>query len=335
MRITARTNVAIREIIIFSIFLTGNLSLKNFENFRNLSIFFFFFGLRNLILNFIFAKKFVKTNNFEYYSALRNLHVNSSVVTRIIILSNFGNSRNSHLNLGMQKILFFQPFFWPRKFACEFICVNKIIKSNHSINFASRIFFVGKFACKFRNVKRLFFSNCKKIYPYFFGVWHKTSRKFFFFLQKEQIKACLSKIRSNFYEPIITSESNKYYASLLSFKKSALFSLRRAFQLREKNIICGIFLFVCFSRWGIQIPPRGWKWYCGSRNTMSLQIFACWWYFFLLAECYQIYSHKNNRSIEDNTKLIRTTGDVIFGGIFPYHEQVRQNIQYFTRIVIF
>jgi hypothetical protein len=40
-----------------------------------------------------------------------------------------------------------------------------------------------------------------------------------------------------------------------------------------------------------------------------------------LAEAYQV---RRNNGVEDGSKLIRIVGDVIFGGIFPMHEQVRR-----------
>ncbi|XP_024940332.1 metabotropic glutamate receptor 7 isoform X2 [Cephus cinctus] len=45
------------------------------------------------------------------------------------------------------------------------------------------------------------------------------------------------------------------------------------------------------------------------------------WLFLVMIECYG-YSDLSNSAEEDNSKLIRIDGDVIFGGIFPMHEQV-------------
>lgn len=41
------------------------------------------------------------------------------------------------------------------------------------------------------------------------------------------------------------------------------------------------------------------------------------------SEAYQV---NRNNGVEDGSKLIRIVGDVIFGGIFPMHEQVRYSL---------
>lgn len=55
-----------------------------------------------------------------------------------------------------------------------------------------------------------------------------------------------------------------------------------------------------------------------SMPKMSLRRILPWmWCFLITSECY----NTKNRG-EDGSKLIRIGGDIIFGGIFPMHEQV-------------
>ena len=58
------------------------------------------------------------------------------------------------------------------------------------------------------------------------------------------------------------------------------------------------------------------------RAKMSpLRLLAgCCWLLATLADGYQV--NRNSNGAEDGSKLIRLVGDVIFGGIFPMHEQV-------------
>lgn len=55
------------------------------------------------------------------------------------------------------------------------------------------------------------------------------------------------------------------------------------------------------------------------------QILSCWYFavIIIIIECYQV--NRNSTGHEDGSKLIRIVGDVIFGGIFPMHEQVNTN----------
>lgn len=56
-----------------------------------------------------------------------------------------------------------------------------------------------------------------------------------------------------------------------------------------------------------------------SMVKMNLYRILPWmWCFLIISECYNI-----KKRGEDGSKLIRIDGDIILGGIFPMHEQVR------------